>query len=66
MLKGLLRILCALAVFFTSAIFLLGINYAAHRLPIHTAKYALAMAMFIDVGILSLSGIYFILNSSRA
>ncbi len=53
--KRLFRILCALSVFFTSSVFLLGINYGAHRLPIHTAKYALAMLLFVCIGLLPYS-----------
>ena len=64
--KRILRVLSALAVVFTSTVFLLGINYGAHRLPLHTPKYAMAMVLFICVGLLSLSGVYFILGFSEA
>ncbi len=60
--KRLFRILCAVSVFVTSSLYLLGINYAAHRLPIHTPKYALAMVLFMCIGFLSLFGSYFVLN----
>ncbi len=59
------RILCALAAAFTSSVFLLGINYAAHRLPIHSPKYFAAMLVFIFVGLLSLCGA-FMLGLSKA
>jgi|GEM_PF-4896918 len=63
--KRLLRILCALAVLITSSAFLLGISHAVRRLPVHKLSYSLAMVLFVLIGLLSLSGIYFILGLSK-
>jgi hypothetical protein len=64
--KRLLRILSALAVFFTSSVFLLGVNYAARHFTNQMPKYGLVMALFNCIGLLSISGIYFILGLSKA
>jgi hypothetical protein len=61
----LLRFVSALAVLFESAVFLLAVNYAAHRVHFHRPSYVIVLGVMLLIGLFSLVGVYFVLVPAK-